>query len=59
MNIRLLPGAQLDRTKREKDATINRYSNEDNMAKRSANLNFAALIITNETPQKLVIPALK
>ena len=45
--------------KERKDVTMNRYSNEDTMAKRSANLNFAALIITNETPQKLVIPALK
>ena len=45
--------------KERKDATMNWYSNEDNMAKRWANLNFAALIITNETPQKLVIPALK
>ena len=45
--------------KERKDATMKRYSNEDNMAKRSANLNFAALIITNKTPQRLVILTLK
>ena len=45
--------------KKRKDATMKRYSNEDNMAKCSANLNFAALIITNKTPQRLVILTLK
>ena len=45
--------------KERKDATMKRYSNEHNMAKRSANLKFAALIVTNKTPQRLVILTLK